>query len=111
MYMYLFGQAHRHSRGYPGGKGEIPPPAETEKNVVENGVISEGSISSNIFFKIKIQFFYRILIKNFNIFSRFPKNLRFPSKGAKKLRIVSPGAPHQAPKWKRWPLGLTSNFA
>ena len=38
-------------KGVARGKGEIPPPAETEKIVVENGVIFEGSIFRNKFSK------------------------------------------------------------
>ena len=64
-------------KGVTRGKGEIPP---TERIVVENGAISEGSILSNKFpknkiknkiknkNKIKIQFFYTFLIKIFQNF-------------------------------------------
>ena len=59
------------------------PPAETEK-IVENCVISEGSIFNNKFSKInkKIQFFYRIFIKkfqNFPIICFFRPNVRKPN--------------------------------
>ena len=36
-----------------GGRGKPPPPPETEKNVVEKWCISEGSIFSNKYSKIK----------------------------------------------------------
>ena len=38
------------TKGIARGKGELPPP-ETEKIVVENGVIPEGSIFCNKFSK------------------------------------------------------------
>ena len=46
------------------------PSTETKKNVVDNGVIFEGTILGNKFskIKIKIQFFYGIFIKNFQSF-------------------------------------------
>ena len=49
-----------------GGRGKSPPP-KPKKLLEKNGVTSEGSIFSNKFPKIKtkIQFFYRIFIKNF----------------------------------------------
>ena len=42
-----------------GGKSS-PPPPETEKIVVENGVISEGSIFSNKFSKNSLKFHFSI---------------------------------------------------
>ena len=56
-----------------GGKGEISPPPKPKKIVVENGVISEGSIFSNRFskIKIKIQFPIEFSSKIFKISQHF----------------------------------------
>ena len=70
------------SRAQAGGKGEIQ---KTEKKLLQkNGVISEGSIFSNKCSKnkinnknkIRIQFFYRIFIKNFPTICVFRPNAR-----------------------------------
>ena len=53
---FLKGESKSVKEGLIRGKGVArgkPPPPETEKIVVENGVISEGSIFSNKFSKIK----------------------------------------------------------
>ena len=61
--------------GAPHGRsqGEIPPP-ERGKIVVENGVISEGSIFSNNFSKNNLKFYFLIefLSKIFKISQNFP---------------------------------------
>ena len=61
-----------------GGIGEYPP-AEARNIVIENGVISEGSIFSNIFStnNNKIQFFNWIFIKNFQNFLKISQQFAF----------------------------------
>ena len=78
------------SKGVARGKGEIP--TETEK-IVENGVISEGSIFSNKFSinkiknknKIEIQFFYRIFIKDFQNFLKISQQFAYFVQTSEKL--------------------------
>ena len=55
------------------------PSTETKKNVVDNGVIFEGTILGYKFSKIniKIQFFYRIFIKNFQNFLKISQQFEF----------------------------------
>ena len=69
-----------------GGKSPIP---ENEKIIVENGVISEGSLSSNKFSKNynKIQFFNWIFIKNFQNFLKISEQFVFLVQKAKNERM------------------------
>ena len=69
-----------------GERGEIFPLPEPEKNLKKNGFISEGSIFSNKFSKIKIikiQFFNGIFIKNVLDFLKLSNKFCFSSIRAK----------------------------
>ena len=71
-------------------QGEGDPP-ETEPIVVKNSVISEGSIISNKFskIKIKIQFFYRSFMKNFQNFLEISQPFAFFVQTPRKITSVN----------------------
>ena len=71
---------------YQGKGGKSPP--KPKKLLSKNGVISEDSIFSNKFSKIKIkqlknQFFYRIFIRNFQNFLKISQQFVFPPNARK----------------------------